>query len=92
LLQSFEAPVTLRIFQRWHTKELLDRFLRAVGFELFGIVILVFDVNVSTFRFVIVFVLEVIPGLQVSEVFKCQVGTYSASESCMKSSSSDMAE
>lgn len=91
LLETFEAPVALRLFQGWNTEEFLHSFFRAIGLQLLRVVVLVLDINIASLRFIIVFVLKVIPLiLSVRVDTGLRIGTHSASESCMKSSSSDM--
>ena len=61
LLKTLEAPVSLLLFERRHTQEFIHGLFRVFGFQLFGIVVFVFNVDISTLFFVIIFVFKVVP-------------------------------
>ena len=91
LLEAFEAPVSLLFLQCWDTEKFIYRLARIVCLELFGVVVLVLDVDITALRFVVVFVFKVVPELWSASLYVASVTTHcSGSESAMKSSSSDI--
>lgn len=61
LFQTFETPVSFLLFYGGYSQEFIDGFFWTIDFELFRIVVLVFDVDISLGRFVVVLVVKVIP-------------------------------
>jgi hypothetical protein len=84
-------PVPLLLFQRGDAQEFVYGPFRILALQLLRIVVFVFNVDITALLFVIVFVLEIITIACQNAVSMWNNGTYSScSESCMKSSSSDI--
>lgn len=61
LLQSFEPPITFLFFKRRHSQELFNGLFWCLGLHLFGIVVFVLHVYVSSLLgIVVILVLEVV--------------------------------
>lgn len=60
LLESLETPFALFLLQRRNAQEVGDGFVRIGQFQLFCIVVLILDVDIAGFVFLVLLVLEVI--------------------------------
>lgn len=56
------VPVSLLGLQGGHTEELINGVFWVVGLHLLGVVVLVFDIDVSTLLVIFVLVFEVVAG------------------------------
>ena len=92
LLETLEPPFCLVLLQRGDSKKLLYRILGIGELELLRVVVLVLDIDISRLFIVVVFVLEVVSAAVSSWSRITDAGgtDCSSSDSCMKSSSSDM--
>jgi hypothetical protein len=55
-------PIALFWFQCGYSQELIYSFLRVIDFHLLGIVVLVFDIDVTALLFVVIFILKIVAG------------------------------
>lgn len=90
LAASEDVPIALVFLQRRYAQELVNGRLRFVALQLLRIVVFVFDINIAALLLVVVFVLEVVSVPGQARPRDGVLCTYSSSESCMKSSSSDI--
>lgn len=88
---GISAPFVLVLLESRYPKKLLDGLLRVVVLDLLRIVVLVLDSNIPALIVVVVLVLEVIPEAVSKERGERSGASYSSwSDSCIKSSSSDI--
>ena len=91
LLETFEAPVALVLLEGGNSQKLIDRLFWIVCLQLLSVIVLVLDVDIAALWFIVVFVFKVIPASMLASNLAGRLDTYcSGSESCIKSSSSDI--
>lgn len=60
LFETLETPITLLLLECWDSQELIDRLFGVVCLQLFRIVILVLDVDVTPLFLFVILILKVI--------------------------------
>lgn len=93
LFQALESPFAFLFFQGRDTQELPNRLFRAGQFHLFGIVVFILDIDVTGVFVVVFLVLEVVPTCTLVSCHSSSarmLAYCSSSDSCIKSSSSDI--
>lgn len=67
-LQEIEhVPVALFLFQSRHAQELVDGLFRVIHLHLFGIVVFIFDPDISRFIVVRIFIFEIVAITKASQ-------------------------
>lgn len=94
LLQAFKPPLSLLWLEGRNPQKLGDGILRVAELQLLCVVVFVLDVDIARLLFIVLFVFKVISARRQRsrESISSSTGTdCSSSDSCMKSSSSDIA-
>lgn len=94
LLQAFESPLALFRLQLGDCDKLVYSLLRAAELQLFRIIVFIFDINIAGIFVLVFFILEIVPASSRLVSMRRDVAFAkahcSSSDSCIKSSSSDM--
>lgn len=94
LLQAFESPLALFRLQLGDCDKLVNSFLRAAELQLLRIIVFIFDIDIAGVFIFVFFILEIVSASPLLTSMRSTVASLkahcSSSDSCMKSSSSDM--